>query len=193
MLGLNQRVFLCQILRTRGMGWFWTETHWDAEAETFNGAAESLVKKWKTFLIKSNHTTPHFASWNFNGEKAGTFLLWRRGCRSLLTYDYIVLKASHKGIQQHFTPQTQTFNATSAGFGKWKRLLWWPGWEEGWVTCNYSVLVAQIIPPLLPQKQNQKIQIFESIVKNEIWELTWFQNEIQELLAWTPPGCGFSS
>ena len=62
----------------------------------------------------------------------------------------------------------QTFNATSAGFGKWKRLLWWPGWEEGWVTCNYSVLVAQIIPPLLPQKQNQKIQIFESIVKNEI-------------------------
>ena len=108
MLGLNQRVFLCQILRTRGMGWFWTETHWDAEAETFNGAAESLVKKWKTFLIKSNHTTPHFASWNFNGEKADTFLLWRRGWRSLLTYDYIILKASHKGIQQHCTPQTLT-------------------------------------------------------------------------------------
>ena len=163
MLGLNQRFFCVR---------FWEPEGWvdfgrrPIEMQKRKLSMEQL-KVWlkNEKLSSSNQIIPrHISHHEISMEKRRT-LFSCGGCRSLLTYDYIVLKASHKGMQQHFTPQTQTFNATSAGFGKWKRLLWWPGWEEGWVTCNYSVLVAQIIPHYCHRSKTRKSRFLNQLSK----------------------------
>ena len=129
LLGLNQRAFCVRFGEPEGWVDFGRRP---IEMQKRKLSMEQL-KVWlkNEKLSSSNQIIPrHISHHEISMEKRRT-LFSCGGCRSLLTYDYIVLKASHKGIQQHFTPQTQTFNATSAGFGKWKRLLWWPGWEEG--------------------------------------------------------------